>query len=71
MPVKPGKPGTFRIRGQLRSQCKQVKARCLAFLQVQLKLSQKVPPITFMSDLGVASVTACATQMDVLIAQKN
>lgn len=71
MPVHTGKPGSKRITGQLRSQVKQVRARCTAFLALQARLADKTPPITFMSELGVAAVTACRQQMDILIAQRN
>ena len=69
--MKPGKPGSLRIRGILRQQVKQVLARCNHFLAVDTAGKAKVPPITFLSDLGVAAVTACRDEMILLRDQKN
>jgi len=71
MPVNPGKPGTVRIRGVTRAQCKQVNARMASFLAYNTKLAAQVPPITFLSPLNLASVQACQTAMQNLLDQKN
>jgi len=71
MPVVPGKPGTKRIRGVLRAQCKQVKTRCARLLTVQAQYAAKVPPVTFMSELSEASVLACRDAMTVLLNAVN
>lgn len=71
MPVVSGKPGSIRIRGVLRSQCKQVKARMVSMLAYNTKLAAKVPPVTFLSELNLASVTACRDAMANLLAQRN
>jgi len=71
MPVFDGKPGTVRIRGVLRTQCKQVLARCKSFLAYDAKGKAKTPPITFLSELNLVSITACRDAMTNLLAQKN
>lgn len=71
MPVRPGKPGSVRIRGTLRAQCKQVKTRMISMIALDTKLKAKVPPITFLSPLNLASVEACRDAMSNLLAQKN
>lgn len=71
MPVVPGKPGTNRIRGTLRAQCKQVRLRMVRMLAYNTKLAAKTPPIVFLNELNLAAVTACKTAMETLISQKN
>ena len=71
MPVVSGKPGTKRIRGILRQQCAQVERRMVSMLNYNAKVAAYKPPITFLSPLNLASVTACRDAMANLLAQVN
>lgn len=49
MPVKFGKPGTKRYTGRMRAQMQKVITELRALLAYNTKLSQRVPPVTFMT----------------------
>lgn len=49
MSVYFGKPGTRRYRGKMRAQMQQAIVKLRALLNYNTKLSQRVPPVQFMT----------------------
>ena len=71
MPVVPGKPGTFRIRGQIRAQCEATRRKLASLIAYSDKVGDLDPPVEFLTVGQRAIVNAARVELVVLLAKKN
>lgn len=71
MPIVPGKPGSVRVRGQIRAQLRQLKARCARAVLYNAILGAKTPPVVFMSEEQTDAMIAAQQAATQLLNQLN
>lgn len=71
MPVVPGKPGSIKIRGVTRAQCRRLRATCVSLLNYNTKAAAMVPPVIFLNELNLASINAARAAAQSLLDLRN
>jgi len=71
MPVVPGKPGSKRVRGQIRAQAEATRKKLVSIIAYNDKLKAKVPPVELLTDDARAILTAARVECVILLASMN
>lgn len=71
MPVVPGKPGTKRIRGQIRAQAEATRKKIISIIAYSDKLAAKVPPVELLSADARAIMNSARVECVILLSEVN
>ena len=71
MPIVPGKPGTKRVRGQIRAQIEATRKKLVSIIAYSDKLAARIPPVELLGTDARAIVNSARVEMVILLADVN